>query len=728
LKYLPFIFFASILFSCVEDYPETFVDLSSYVIESGFELQVVAAEPLIEAPVDLSFDDEGRLWVLEMSGYMRSIEGVNEDDPIGRILILEDRDKDGQMDHTIIFLDSLKLARAMAHVYGGLLYAEPPNLWFIEIEDDLTPGRKQLVDPEYALGGNVEHQPNGLLYNVDNWIYNAKSNKRYRRQNGTWLIENTSFRGQWGITHDRFGRLLYNDNSNQLRGDWTYPNLLVGHPTFNAKQAIRTVIVDDQRVYPLHATVVNRGYMDGMLDEQERLKNFTSACGPLFYEGEPFPDDYQGNVFVCAPEANLIKRNIVEYQALRMTGKQAWQGKEFLAATEESFRPVNMKNGPEGALYIADMHRGVIQHKTYMTGYLRDLYVQKGLDQIVGKGRILKVLPTGFEINPSYAKSLDPEQWVDSLSSKNIWMRMRSQHLLILNDARYLEKSLVGVLNHSENQAARIHALYVLEGMQILKKEHLNIQEMALYPKLMAHILKLVADTDMLLTNKAVETLINQNDPFIDFHLAFLLSKRNNNSAVSFLTILLDRYEEADWFLEPVVIGMEDQIDLFLTSTNGYDKTKKILKKAQMDEPSAPTTVTVREDLLTRGLHLYRQHCSTCHGPDGKGLDQLAPPLLHSPYVSGNPSRLASIILFGLHGPLEINGQEYEFISPMPGIGGNEELSDQQITDITNYIRNAFTHKPDFVDIGLISSIRNSGRDFEDIYMVEELDNRFGDD
>ena len=109
--------------SCANDYKETVVDLSSYHVEDGFYMQALVSEPLIEAPIAISFDNLGRIWVLEMTGYMRSLEGINEEAPVGRIVILEDKDRDGIMDHTKVFLDNLKLARALAHIDGGLLYA-----------------------------------------------------------------------------------------------------------------------------------------------------------------------------------------------------------------------------------------------------------------------------------------------------------------------------------------------------------------------------------------------------------------------------------------------------------------------------------------------------------------------------------------------------------------------------------------------------------------------------
>ena len=131
-----------IVVGCSKEYEEPHIDLSAYYLESGFELKVLASEPFIEAPVAMDFDNEGRMWVVEMRGYMQSIEGFSEDLPNGVISILEDRDNDGVVDHSKVFLDSLILPRALAHVYDGLLYAEPPNLWFVEIENDQPKNNK----------------------------------------------------------------------------------------------------------------------------------------------------------------------------------------------------------------------------------------------------------------------------------------------------------------------------------------------------------------------------------------------------------------------------------------------------------------------------------------------------------------------------------------------------------------------------------------------------------
>src|SRR5690606_3423467 len=147
--------------------------LKAMEVEEGFEVALVAAEPLVIAPVAMTFDEKGRIWVVEMDGYMPDTLGRGEDAPVGRVVILTDRNADGRMDDRQVFLDSLVMPRAICLVDSGLLLAEPPNLWFYEIHEDQPVGR-MLVDSAYAEGGNVEHQPNGLLRGLDNWIYSAK--------------------------------------------------------------------------------------------------------------------------------------------------------------------------------------------------------------------------------------------------------------------------------------------------------------------------------------------------------------------------------------------------------------------------------------------------------------------------------------------------------------------------------------------------------------------------
>lgn len=156
-------------------------------VEDGFTVKLVAAEPLTTAPVALNFDEKGRIWVVEMEDYMPDTVGTGEDQPLGKVVILSDNDGDGKMDDRKVFLDSLVLPRAICLIGNGILVAESPNLWYYDIKND-RPVNKTLVDAKYAEGGNVEHQPNGLFRALDNWIYSAKSAKRYRKKGDKWIV------------------------------------------------------------------------------------------------------------------------------------------------------------------------------------------------------------------------------------------------------------------------------------------------------------------------------------------------------------------------------------------------------------------------------------------------------------------------------------------------------------------------------------------------------------
>ena len=184
--------------------------LAAMEVEEGFEVKLVAAEPLVSAPIALTFDDKGRIWVLEMEGYMPDTAGTGENKPNGKIIILEDENGDGIADNRKVFMDSLVLPRALCLIEDGILVASPPNLWYVEIKND-QPGKKVLVDGAYTIGDNVEHDANGLMRAMDNWVYNANSEKRYRKKGDHWITEWTRFRGQWGITQDNYGRLFYNN-------------------------------------------------------------------------------------------------------------------------------------------------------------------------------------------------------------------------------------------------------------------------------------------------------------------------------------------------------------------------------------------------------------------------------------------------------------------------------------------------------------------------------------
>ena len=686
----------------IVSFNEPKISLDKYKIEEGFELSIIASEPFLKAPVSIDFDNKGRMWVVEMIGYMPNLEGIGEEEPNGKISILEDLDKDGVIDHSKVFLDKLVLPRALAHVYGGLLYVNGPKLWFVEIKND-KPGKKTLVDPLYAEGGNVEHSSNGLMMNIDNWIYNANLNFRYQLKNGKWLKEPTSYRGQWGITKDNFGRLYYNSNATQLKGDYVLPNKVIRNKYFKPLIAENQKLTND-KVYPIHQTSVNRGYQKGVLDEKGFLIDVTAACGPMVYRGAAFPDSYNQNAFVCVPEANLIKRNILNFKNIQTTGGQAIEGKEFIASTDEGFRPVNLFNGPDGAMYVVDMHRGIIQHKAYISQYLAEQLAGKKLDTLQNAGRILKVTSKEKKLYlvPDLSKSSSKEL-VALLSHPNGWLRDRSQQLLIQKKDLSVCKELINLAKISNEVSTSIHALYVLEGLNFLSFEILSdIVKYSKQPETIAHALGLLerfAAIQNVPKMKAISTqLLAQNNETIDLYLSMSINVWLKLSDATFLPILSEidkKYANQRIFQEAIASSLDGKEELYLKTMNPNAILKNNLTLAVSNHQKKElNSIYVSEknavDNRTKGLKLFRTICSTCHGADGNGIQDLAPPLKGSEYIDGSMKRLASIILHGISGPIHVNGKLYQLNNDMPGLISNSSISDQDITDIIRFTQNAF--------------------------------------
>ncbi len=721
-------------------YNEPKVSLDKYQIEEGFKLQAIASEPFIEAPVSMDFDNDGRIWVVEMKGYMQNLEGTGQEMPNGTITILEDLDNDGITDHSKVFIDSLILPRAIAHVYGGLLYAEPPNLWFVNIKND-KPVNRVLVDSLYSDGGNVEHQPNGLMMHIDNWIYSAKSNFRYQIKNGKWVKEPTSFRGQWGITKDNFGRLYYNNNSTQLIGDYILPNVSIKNPYYKPNAALNNILTPDQRVYPLHATSVNRGYQKGVLDKDSLLVNVTSACGPMVYRGDQFSKAYYENAFVCAPEANLVKRNILTIKGNKVTAKQAIDNKEFIASTDEGFRPVNLFNGPDGNMYIVDMHRGIIQDKAFLTPYLQKHYANKKLDTIIGMGRILKVSNEESNSNEIIKiEKLNTKKVVDLLYSTNGWLRDRAQQLLVFRKNKSATPLLKIVATDKTNPIAQIHAMHTLNGLDTLNYKLLEgILSSNSESGVISHALVLIEQFAFIDNLDSISNLINnlllKNDEEIDLYTATALGKWIQVSTEKFFPLILklsNKYKNNQAYQEAIVNslrGVENEFLIFsnlvkedLSETILLELLNETLENKKKDLKNFIYTKTsVGTDSRTAGFKLFRNICATCHGVDGDGIDGLAPPLKNSEYVKGSTEKLALIILHGLSGPIHVNGKLYDMNVVMPGLANNPDFTDKDLQDIISYINNAFTNKSENISIEEIKLLRDKKPDNGSTFSEKEL-------
>ncbi len=711
--------------------------IKQMILEDGFEIRLVAAEPDISSPVAMNFDDKNRMWVVEMEGYMTDAEGTEEDKKNGRIVILEDKNNDGKVDKRQVFLDSLVLPRALCLIENGILVAEPPRLWFIEIKDD-KPGKKILVDESYTEGGNVEAQANGLFRAMDNWIYSGGSEKRYRKLGEKWLTERTHLRGQWGITQDDYGRLYYNNNSQNLLGDYFQPGLGAGNENLQRVRGFNERIISDNRVYPARPTPgVNRGYKDNVLDRTKRLISFTAACGPALYRGDLFGKQYYSNVFVAEPAANLIKRNTLSGKGFITEAKQAYQGKEFLVSFDERFRPVSLYNGPDGALYVVDMYRGIIQHKSFLTDYLKNEIKQRSLEKPVNCGRIYKIIPNGHSVKPVKMPS-GPFKLVEMLSHPNGWIRDKAQQMII--DGKYLQTAskLRELLAMNSGALAGIHAMWTLEGLGLLKSSDVlpllqnsdwNIKAQAL------SVLRSAVSAGNYKEYKPVlQRLASQADTLIAPYLAFQIGsiqKFDVKTAHDLYLQVSRKYPDNFYVADAVISNLKGQEASFYsqalvskpdTARQLYSQLRRVIADIKSNESNRDANLLRKQ--YPRGASLFRSTCQPCHGADGNGVRSLAPPLNKSEWVNGSKETLVAILLHGLSGPVKVNNKVYqapEINGDMPGIGSNKDIVDEDIAQLSSFIRNSWSNEAEKISREEVIKIRKKFENRQGSFTAAEL-------
>jgi putative membrane-bound dehydrogenase-like protein len=512
--------------------------LKTFKLQPGFRLELVASEPLVHNPIQITFDPDGRLWVLEMRGFMPNIDGQGELEKTGDVVVLEDTDGDGKIDKRTVFLDGLVMPRALALVRGGALVAEPPNLWFCrDTNGDLTCDEKTVVatdyatqaDPKLGARANPEHTSNGLLRALDNWIYSANHTTRFRNTDGSWQREPTIFRGQWGISQDDFGRLFYNSNEDPLRADFVPAQYLGRNPHYRNPAGVNEQLYEDKAVWPIRVNPgVNRGYRKGQLRPDGTLATFTAACAPLVYRGDNFPAALEGSVFVCEPAGNLIRRYVLEDHGVSFKAKNACDKAEFLASTDERFRPVNLNNGPDGCLYIVDMYHGILQHRLYVTSYLRQQMLDRGLDQHTDLGRIYRVAsetkPPGPRPHLSNAGS---EELVQQLSHPNGWWRDTAQRLLVERNDPPAVATLKQLAISGASPLGRLHALWTLEGIRQLDSATLRKAISDAHPKVRSAAIRI---SEPLLNNQPellneILKHIEDTAPDVQLQLVFSLGE-----------------------------------------------------------------------------------------------------------------------------------------------------------------------------------------------------------
>ncbi len=455
---------------------------AQFRVAPGLRVELVAAEPDIESPVAMAFDEDGRLWVVEMPDYPYGPPPGKP--PEGRICVLGDRDGNGRYRRRTVFADHLLFANGLLPWRGGAIVTAAPHILFLKDTDGDGKADQRDVLFEGFTAQNPQLRVNHPVLGLDNWIYvaNGLRGGQVRRAGkpDAKLInlsgmdfrfdlihdryEAISGMGQYGNAFDDWGRRFVCDNRHHLR-HIVLPNRYLKRNPFLAVSEV----LEDTSELPLGAA--GAGAKVYPLSQNWTTSNlhagrFTAACGVFIYRGNLLPAEFRGNAFTCEPTGNLVHREILQPRGATFHSRPARPGVEFLATPDDWCRPVFLADGPDGALYVVDMYRAVIEHPDFMPPELKnrpDLTLGKN------KGRIWRIVPENYHAKPvrlHLSKATTPEL-VTLLAHPDAWWRTTAQRLLLERQDRSAVEPL-RKLAASDQPLARIHAAWLLEAMGTL--------------------------------------------------------------------------------------------------------------------------------------------------------------------------------------------------------------------------------------------------------------------
>lgn len=468
--------------------------LATFQLPEGFQIEMIASEPLLSDPVAMEIDEYGRMYVVEMHGYPLDKSGT------GKVRLLADSDGDGKMDKTTVFAEGLVLPTGIMRWKKGILVTDPPNVLYLEDVDG--DGRSDIRDTlltGFAMS-NPQHNFNNPLLGLDNWIYlghePAVTAKVFQAEfgdrggeifypklkEGKKLPQNALGRGvrfkpgkqdleilssytQFGHTFDTWGRYLLVSNANPGYHEVIAARYLNRNPNLLVSNVTQTISDHSSDVFPITKNPLHQLLTD--------VGVFTSACGITSYQGGLFPSPFDRVTFVAEPVSNIVHADIIRDKGASFTAGRVYQDKEFLASTDSWFRPVNMYVGPDGALYVVDYYRQIIEHPEWMAD---DVIKSGALYNGVDKGRIYRITPKGTG-KAAWTRGLklgdaSDEELVKQLANPNLWWRKNAQRLLLDRQATRAIPTLGKMASNPASAVGRLHALWTLEGLDKLTSKH----------------------------------------------------------------------------------------------------------------------------------------------------------------------------------------------------------------------------------------------------------------
>ena len=466
--------------------------LDTFQLPPGFRIELVAAEPDVVDPVAMAFDEQGRLFVVEMPDYPLNMDSV------GRVKLLEDRDGDGRFEWSTIFADQLQFPNGVMPWREGILVTAAPDiLYFADTDGDNRADVRQVVLTGFA-ATNPQLRLNGLLYGIDNWIYAAYRTahvpRHYLKEFGDQgeairfpdhpevppvppaamqgmdvrfqfqppKVEPVAGNSQFGNAFSPWGNRFTVWNNDHIR------HVVIQNPYLTRNPYLAVPVAMQSASDHKNAADVYSIAEDFVRVHELEMGHFTSACGISVYTGGHWPAAYQGNFFVCEPVHHIVHRDILVPNGPTFTAKRAREEVEFLASTDGWFSPVFTTTGPDGALYVVDFYRQTVEHPEYANDLLDELDFSAGTRY----GRIYRVLHDSTPSTPGpRLRQASSAELVQQLSNPNMWWRIAAQQLLVQRQDRSVVALLQDFARRGSSDVGRAHALWTLEGLGALHTE-----------------------------------------------------------------------------------------------------------------------------------------------------------------------------------------------------------------------------------------------------------------
>ncbi len=651
-------------------------------VPADMELQLFASEPMVVNPIAISWDKKGRMWVVEAYDYPNSF--VMNTPGLDRIKILEDTDNDGKADKVSIFAEGLTIATSVLAIDNGCITIENGEMVFLEDTDGDGKSDKRTVIFSGISLSDTHATASNLRLGFDGWIYATvgysgiktevngvkhqlrKGVFRFKKDGSAFEgIQNTT-NNTWGLGFTEQGRIMGSTANSNFS---FYVGIPKRHYEGTGAKPITTPRSDEKNFfYPMTFDYFQ-------VDQKD---HFTAAAGHAIYTARLFGEDWWNRrALICEPTGKLVAAPVVNRHG---SGFKTTNTEQNIYASADAWSaPVAAEVGPDGAIYIADWYNSIVQHNVYGPGQKDgkgNAYVTKHRDR--KHGRIYRVVPKNAQVKP-FPKLDTTDQQLAALSNDNLFWRLHAQHLLVKGGKENVSKLSIAATSKSgdSNKAAEIHAQYALA-------------QLGVDPSSLAH-------------SGAEASIISTSKPTLQNAKKWLskLNTRDPHEQLAALLLACDVDENP----ELLKILKAEQSAM----KSGWDKDD-LLKRAMAiailshgkkavaikGSKRVPLTASAK-----RGEEVYKLTCVACHQPNGEGAPGVFPPLSGSDWLTRNPKHAIMVVTKGLIGPVTVSGKKYNGAMP-----AHNTLNDQQVTDVINYVRNAFAVQSGDIGIKQVKQIR----------------------